>query len=168
MSRCYLCNRKESSGFLHQEIPCQEHRNKHAQRCLKAGIECYFTGGIFDMFAYEALAAAITYSDYRNPTSLWWFARLCLDIGTRKHEKAAMNCLIVISDMSKPKWLGESERSLTKWQKLVVIVIKIIEQNGKKGKKTCDIEDFDKKSYHAVKRKYGKSWSPIGGVFRKK
>ena len=168
MSSCYLCNKRERSVFLHQETPCKEHRNNHAKQCLKEGIKCYFTGGIFDYFAYEVLAAAIEYSDYRNPTSLWWFARLSLDFGTVKDEKTAMNCLIVISDMSKPKWLGESEQSLTKWKKLTTIVIKIIEQNGKKGKKTCDIEDFDKKIYHAVKRKYGKSWSPIGGVFRKK
>ena len=167
MSRCYLCAKKKDS-FIYWETPCRDHKNKHAKQCLWEGIWCYFTGGIFDRFAYEALAAAITYSDYRNPTSLWWFARLSLDFGTKKHENDAMNCLIVISDISKPKWLGESERSLTKWKKLVAIVITVIEQNRKKGKKKCVTDDLDKKIYHAVKRKYGKSWSPIGGVFREK
>jgi len=38
----------------------------------------------------------------------------------------------------------------------------------KKGKKQGDIVDLDRKIYHALKRKYGKSWSPIGGVLKKK
>ena len=119
----------------------------------------------FDMVSFEALAAAIKYSDYRNPSSLWWFARVSLDTG---QEADALTCLNRINDITKAKWLGESERNLSKWKKLAIITILVVEQNKKKGKEKGIIVDLDRKIYHALKRKYGKSWSPIGGVFRKK
>ena len=119
----------------------------------------------FDMVSFEALAAAIKYSDYRNPSSLWWFARVSLDTG---QEADALTCLNRINDIIKAKWLGESERSLSKWKKLATITILVVEQNMKEVKEKGIIVDLDRKIYHALKRKYGKSWSPIGGVFRKK
>ena len=119
----------------------------------------------FDMVSFEALAAAIKYSDYRNPCSLWWFARVSLDTS---QEADALTCLNRINDIIKAKWLGESERSLSKWKKLATATILVIEQSRNKGKEKGIIEDLDRKIYRALKLKYGKSWSPIGGVFRKK
>ena len=119
----------------------------------------------FDMVSFEALAAAIKYSGYRNPSSLWWFARVSLETG---QEADALTCLNRINDITKAKWLGESERSLSKWKKLATITILVVEQNKKKGKEKGIIMDLDRKIYRALKRKYGKSWSPIGGVLKKK
>ena len=119
----------------------------------------------FDMVSFEALAAAIKYSGYRNPSSLWWFARVSLETG---QEADALTCLNRINDITKAKWLGESERSLSKWKKLATTTILVIEQSRKKGKEKGIIEDLDRKIYRALKLKYGKSWSSIGGVFRKK
>ena len=124
----------------------------------------------FEMLSFEALAAAIKYSDYRNPTSIWWFARASMNCNTKEAETDALTCLNSILDPNfKPaKWLGESERSLSKWKKLAAVTLLVVEQNKKKGKKQGDIVDLDRKIYRALKRKYGKSWSPIGGVFREK
>ena len=122
----------------------------------------------FDMVSFEALAAAIKYSDYRNPSSLWWFARVSLNFNSKEAETDALTCLNSIPSISTAKWLGESERSLSKWKKLAAATLLVVEQNKKKGKEQGDIVDLDRKIYRALKLKYGKSWSPIGGVFRKK
>ena len=122
----------------------------------------------FDMVSFEALAAAIKYSDYRNLSSLWWFARVSLNFNSKEAETDALTCLNRINDITKAKWLGESERSLPKWKKLAAVTLLVVEQSKKKGKKQGDIVDLDRKIYHALKRKYGKSWSPIGGVLKKK
>ena len=122
----------------------------------------------FDMVSFEALAAAIKYSDYRNPSSLWWFARVSLNFNSKEAETDALTCLNRINDITKAKWLGESERSLSKWKKLVAATLLVVEQNKKKGKTQGDIVDLDRKIYRALKQKYGKSWSPIGGVLRRK
>ena len=164
-SRCYLCAKKKEPAF-YWETPCLEHKYKHAKNCLKEGIHLACVGAVFfTMVSFEALAAAIKYSDYQNPSSLWWFARASLDTG---QETDALTCLNRINDITKAKWLGESERSLSKWKKLATVTILVVEQNPKKGKKKGIIVNLDRKIYSALKRKYGKSWSPIGGVFRKK
>ena len=165
MSRCYLCAKKKDS-VIYWETPCLEHKYKHAKNCLKEGIHLACAGAVFfTMVSFEALAAAIKYSDYQNPSSLWWFARASLDTG---QEADAFTCLNRINDITKAKWLGESERNLSKWKKLATITILVVEQNTKKAKKKGIIENLDRKIYSTLKRKYGKSWSPIGGVFRKK
>ena len=166
MPRCYLCAKKKKEFVLYWETPCLDHKYKHAKHCLKEGIHLACAGAVFfDMVSFEALAAAIKYSDYRNLSSLWWFARVSLDIG---QEADALTCLNRINDIIKAKWLGESERSLSKWKKLAAATLLVVEQNKKKGKKQGDIVDLDRKIYRALKLKYGKSWSPIGGVFREK
>ncbi len=148
MTRCYLCTKKKEPAF-YWETPCLDHKYKHAKNCLKEGIHLACTNAIFfEMLSFEALAAAIKYSDYRNPTSIWWF--------------------LLDPNFKPAKWLGESERSLSKWKKLAAVTLQVVEQNKKKGKKQGDIVDLDRKIYHALKRKYGKSWSPIGGVLKKK
>ncbi len=170
MTRCYLCTKKKEPAF-YWETPCLDHKYKHAKNCLKEGIHLACTNAIFfEMLSFEALAAAIKYSDYRNPTSIWWFARVSLNFNSKEVEHDALTCLNSILDPNfKPaKWLGESERSLSKWKKLAAVTLQVVEQNKKKGKKQGDIVDLDRKIYHALKRKYGKSWSPIGGVLKKK
>ncbi len=168
MPRCYLCAKKKEPAF-YWETPCLEHKYKHAKNCLKEGIQLACAGAVFfEMVSFEALAAAIKYSDYRNPSSIWWFARVSLNFNSKEAETDALTCLNRINDITKAKWLGESERSLSKWKKLATITILVVEQNPKKGKKKGIIVNLDRKIYSALKRKYGKSWSPIGGVFRKK
>ena len=169
MPRCYLCAKKKKESVLYWETPCLDHKYKHAKHCLKEGIHLVCAGAVFfEMLSFEALAAAIEYSDYRNPSSLWWFARVSLNFSTKEAEADALICLNRINDISTAKWLGESERSLYKWKKLAAVTILVIEQNKKKGKEQGDIVDLDRKIYRALKLKYGKSWSPIGGVFREK
>ena len=167
-SRCYLCAKKKEPAF-YWETPCLDHKYKHAKNCLKEGIHLACTNHVFfEMLSFEALAAAIKYSDYRNPTSIWWFARVSLNFNSKEAETDALTCLNSIPNISTAKWLGESERSLSKWKKLAAATLLVVEQNKKKGKEQGDIVDLDRKIYRALKRKYGKSWSPIGGVFRKK
>ena len=170
MTRCYLCTKKKEPVF-YWETPCLDHKYKHAKNCLKEGIHLACTNAVFfEMLSFEALAAAIKYSDYRNPTSIWWFARVSLNFNSKEAETDALTCLNSILSPHFPpaKWLGESERSLSKWKKLAAVTLQVVEQNKKKGKKQGDIVDLDRKIYHALKRKYGMSWSPIGGVLKKK
>ena len=168
MTRCYLCAKKKEPAF-YWETPCLDHKYKHAKNCLKEGIHLVCVGAVFfDMVSFEAFAAAIKYSDYRNPTSIWWFARVSLNFNSKEAETDALTCLNSIPSISTAKWLGESERSLSKWKKLAAATLLVVEQNKKKGKEQGDIVDLDRKIYRALKRKYGKSWSPIGGVFREK
>ena len=168
MPRCYLCAKKKEPAF-YWETPCLDHKYKHAKNCLKEGIHLACVGAVFfEMLSFEALAAAIKYSDYRNPTSIWWFARVSLNFNSKEAETDALTCLNSIPSISTAKWLGESERSLSKWKKLAAATLLVVEQNKRKGKEQGDIVDLDRKIYRALKRKYGKSWSPIGGVFREK
>ena len=170
MPRCYLCaKKKKKESVLYWETPCLDHRYKHAKHCLKEWIHLACVGAVFfEMLSFEALAAAIKYSDYRNPTSIWWFARVSLNFNSKEAETDALTCLNSIPSISTAKWLGESERSLSKWKKLAAATLLVVEQNKKKGKEQGDIVDLDRKIYRALKLKYGKSWSPIGGVFREK
>jgi len=97
MPRCYLCAKKKKESVLYWETPCLDHKYKHAKNCLKEGIHLACVGAVFfDMLSFEALAAAIKYSDYRNPTSIWWFARVSLNFNSKEAETDALTCDMIL------------------------------------------------------------------------